>query len=383
MNYLLKYGEIALRGKNRHLFEDKLIKQVIKCTNARVSKEQGRLLAREVTDQKLLENIIGITAICPVDIITTDEIEAIKELVLNHVLEKFEEEFTFKIVTKRANKNYPLTSPEINIEIGAHILENIKGAVVDVKNPQHTIYVELRNNVYCYSEIIKGIGGLPSGAGRVISLLSGGIDSPVATFLAARKGLDVTPLYFHAPPYTTEHAKQKVVDICKNLSKYMGDIELHIVNFTDIQLFLHKNTQHEKLTIFLKRAMVLLAEELSKKQRANALIMGDSIGQVASQTIQSIDVIDDAAKNIPIIRPLATNDKQEIVEIAKKIGTFDISIRPFEDCCTIFVAKHPETKPDKRTIKRMEAAFEEELMQKINIAIENIEILKINSIGGI
>ncbi|MCL1925028.1 MAG: tRNA 4-thiouridine(8) synthase ThiI, partial [Defluviitaleaceae bacterium] len=202
-----------------------------------------------------------------------------------------------------------------------------------------------------------------------------GIDSPVATFLSARRGLDITPLYFHAPPYTTEHAKQKVIDITKVLSKYTGELQLHIVNFTDIQLFLHKNTEHEKLTIFLKRAMVHLAEALAKKQKANALIMGDSIGQVASQTIQSIQAIDDAAENFPIIRPLATYDKQEIIDIARKIGTFNISIRPFEDCCTIFVAKHPETKPDKRTIKRIEKRFEDELQKKIEYAIENIEIL--------
>ena len=376
MNYLLKYGEIALRGKNRHIFEDKLINTVAKTTGARVNKEQGRLLVRGAKDLNVLKNIIGITAICPIDMIETDELEALKEMVLNHAIKSFENNFTFKIITKRANKNYPLTSPEINVELGAYILENVKGAKVDVKNPQHIIYVELRNYSYCYSKIIEGIGGLPSGAGRVISLLSGGIDSPVATFLAARKGLDVTCLYFHSPPYTTEHAKQKVVDICNNLSKYTGSLNLHIVNFTDIQLFLHKATEHAKLTIFLKRAMVKLAEELAKKQKAFALIMGDSIGQVASQTIQSIDVIDDAAENLPIIRPLATNDKQDIIEIAKKIGTFDISIRPFEDCCTIFVPKHPETKPDKRTIKRMERAFEEELMKKIHTAIENIEIIR-------
>ncbi|MCL2610469.1 MAG: tRNA 4-thiouridine(8) synthase ThiI [Defluviitaleaceae bacterium] len=377
MNALLKYGEIALRGKNRGLFENRLMDIVRKATGAKINKEQGRFLVKDIEDLEPFTKIIGISAVCPVEIIPENDMESLKALVLNHAKEKLPEKFTFKIVTKRANKNYPFTSPEINTILGGHILENIENARVDVNNPEHTIYVELRNNAYVYSQILKGVGGLPSGAGRAISLLSGGIDSPVATFLTARRGLDITPLYFHAPPYTTEHAKQKVIDICKTLSNYTGTLNLHIINFTDIQLFLHKNTEHAKLTIFLKRAMVQLAEELAKRLRANALIMGDSIGQVASQTIQSIQVIDDAAKNFPIIRPLATNDKQEIIDIAKKIGTYDISIRPFEDCCTIFVAKHPETKPDKRTIRRMEARIKEELTEKILYAVEHVEIMEL------
>ncbi|MCL1925243.1 MAG: THUMP domain-containing protein, partial [Defluviitaleaceae bacterium] len=188
MNALLKYGEIALRGKNRHLFENKLMNTVSNIVGVRVQKEQGRFLVKDITNIEPLQNIIGISAVCPVDIIEKDDIDSLKEAVLNHVRENISGEFTFKITAKRANKNYPLTSPEINMELGGHILENVQGASVDVNNPDHIIYVELRNNVYVYSKILKGVGGLPSGAGRAISLLSGGIDSPVATFLSARRG---------------------------------------------------------------------------------------------------------------------------------------------------------------------------------------------------
>ena len=238
--------------------------------------------------------------------------------------------------------------------MGEAVLAALPQLTVDVHHPQQTLYVEVRNHVYLYTSFVPGWGGLPYGSsGKAISLLSGGIDSPTATFLMAKRGVEVEGVYFHTPPYTSERAKKKVESLAKILAGFTGGFTLHVVNFTKVQLYLLDHVPEEKLTIFLKRAMVHTAEQIALEQKAQALVMGDSVGQVASQTVPAIEAISSATQ-LPILRPLCGMDKQEIVDLAKKTGTFETSIEPYEDCCTVFVAKHPETKPKRSVIEAME-----------------------------
>ena len=388
---LVKYGEIALRGKNRHIFENKLIEAIYTNINGDekkyiVKKEQGRLLILNANNGQEIDyvtlipkaiNTIGVTYVCPCDIIQEQDIKNLQDSVLNYVKNNYFGKYTFKIVTKRAVKSYPLTSLEVSKEIGQYVFENIEGAEVDVIKPNVTINVELRTNAYVFSKVIKGVGGLPQGGGgKALVLLSGGIDSPVAAFLTARRGLDISCIYFHSSPYTSEHARQKVLDICKRLGTYTGGITLNVVNFTPVQLYLYKNVPQDKITIFLKRAMVKIAGIFANEKNFNALVMGDSIGQVASQTIHSIMAIDSVNPMLPIIRPLATYDKQDIINISTKIETYPISILPYEDCCTIFVPKHPTTKPNVQLVEKIWCNLSE-LPQLIQQAIYEIEVIKV------
>ena len=315
---IVKYGEIAMRGNNRRLFVTKLVENIRRNLDGEgdfcIVREQGRL-----------------------------------------VVESRGREMTFKVVTKRSNKLCPLTSNEVSADIGGYILENMPGLTVDIHSPDETLFVELRNDAYIYSKFIKGFGGLPYGSsGKGVSLLSGGIDSPAATFMMAKRGVEVSGVYFHSPPYTSERAKQKVLDLASIISKYTGGFKLFVVPFTDLQLYLLENVPEDKLTIFLKRSMMRAAERIAKKENALALITGESVGQVASQTIHGLNAIN-AACTMPVLRPLSGMDKQEIVDLAKEIGTFETSIQPYEDCCTIFVAKHPETKPKTEVINKIES----------------------------
>ena len=255
-------------------------------------------------------------------------------------------------------------SDEVNAELGHDILETFKNTKVDVHNPQVIFFIEIRNHINIYSEKIKGIGGLPTGtSGKALLLLSGGIDSPVAGFMIAKRGVVIEAIYYHAPPYTSDRAKQKVIDLANIISKFAGPVKLHIINFTNIQLAIYEHCPHDELTIIMRRYMMKIAEKVANDNEAIGLITGESIGQVASQTLESMYVTNDAI-NIPVYRPLIGFDKDEIIEIAKKIGTFDTSIEPYEDCCTIFVAKHPVTKPKLKNIKRSE--------EKLNDIIENL-----------
>ena len=260
--------------------------------------------------------------------------------------------------------------------MGEYILDNFENLTVDVHNPDLTVYIELRNDAYIYSKQIKGLGGLPVGSsGKGIVMLSGGIDSPVSAFMMAKRGVEVEGVYFNSPPYTSERAKQKVVDLAERLTEFTGSFKLYVVPFTDLQLYLLESVPHDKLTIFLKRAMTRAACMLGEKDGALAVITGDSVGQVASQTMQGLHAIS-AAATMPIIRPLAGLDKQEIVDIARKIGTFDISIRPYEDCCNIFVAKHPETKPKTSVIEKIESRLDK-LDELLNKAVEEAEVIEL------
>lgn len=384
---LVKYGEIAMRGKNRYLIENQLIWSIIKRLEPyegyRVYKEQGRLLVvNEVgefdydTVIPIVTKILGVTAVCPGIEFEDQSIESLRK----HALAHFKEHYpnggvSFKVVTRRSDKRYPMTGNEISADVGGYILHNIDNLTVDVHNPKVKLMVELRNNAYVYSKLIKAYGGLPYGSsGRATVLMSGGIDSPVAAFLTAKRGVEIEAVYFDSPPYTSERAKQKVLDLAEQLAKYTGTLKLYVVPFTETQLKIYESTPPEKMTILLKRAMLKAAQKVAENSKSMALVTGDSIGQVASQTMEAIMAIDPAA-TIPVLRPLCAMDKQEIIDVAVNIGTYDISIRPYEDCCTVFVAKHPETKPKKSIIEAIERKIEglDELIEK---AVENAEIVE-------
>ena len=259
--------------------------------------------------------------------------------------------------------------------MGGRILDAYPEMKVDVHHPDINLIIEVRKHVYIYSEIIPGPGGMPIGTnGRAMLLLSGGIDSPVAGWMIAKRGVRLDATYFHAPPYTSERAKQKVVDLAKKVAKYTGPIRLNIVNFTDIQLYIYDQCPHEELTIIMRRYMMKIAEDLAKQNGSMALITGESIGQVASQTVQSLAATNEVC-TMPVFRPLIGFDKEDIVTIAKKIDTYETSILPYEDCCTIFVAKHPVTKPNINIIKRSETKLEEKIAELYKEAMETVETI--------
>lgn len=384
---IVKYGEIAIRKNNRKFFVEKLLRTIRRNLDGLgdfyVVKEQGRLIVEdrggEIDFDQVIPKIICIMGIIGVSpgVRTKDQsLDNLKKVCAEHVAMIGAENYkTFKIETKRSNKNYPLVSREVSAAVGEHILEKFTNLTVDVHNPELTVYIELRNDAYIYSKQIKGFGGLPVGSsGKGIVMLSGGIDSPVSAFLMAKRGVEVEGVYFNSPPYTSERAKQKVVDLAEKLTEFTGEFKLYVVPFTELQLYLLENVPHDKLTIFMKRAMTRIACILGERDGALAVITGDSVGQVASQTMQGLHAISSVA-TMPILRPLAGFDKQEIIDIAVKIGTFDISTRPYEDCCTIFVDKHPETKPKTTVIERIESHLDklDELIEK---AVNEVEIIE-------
>lgn len=385
---IVKYGEIAVRGNNRKFFIERILQSIRKNLNDfgdfYVVKEQGRLIVEdrggEMDFDKVIPRIIcimGIIGVCPGVRVKNQDMGNLKKVCADHIRQIGIKDYkTFKIETKRSNKKYPLHSREVSSDIGEYILNEFPELKVDVHEPDLTIFVELRNDAYIYSKLIKGLGGLPVGSsGKGIVMLSGGIDSPVSAFMMAKRGVEVEGVYFNSPPYTSERAKQKVIDLADRLTHFTGSFKLYVVPFTDLQLYLLEHVPHDKLTIFLKRAMTKVACILGERDGALAVITGDSVGQVASQTMQGLHAIS-AAATMPILRPLAGLDKQEIVDIARKIGTFDISIRPYEDCCTIFVAKHPETKPKTSIIEKIESKLIE-LDRYIEEAVENAEIIEL------
>lgn len=385
--FLVKYGEIAIKGKNRYIFENILadhIRRALKpCGDFKVSKEQGRIFIEPFSDYdydevvERLSRIFGLVGICPVVVLEDMDFETVKEATLMYMKDEYEDfNFTFKVESRRADKRYPLNSMEIACEVGAYLLDHIPELKVDVKKPDVKVWVEIRSRAYIYSKIIKGLGGMPVGSnGKAMLMLSGGIDSPVAGYLVAKRGVKLDAVYYHSHPYTSERAKQKVIDLAKIVSRYSGRINLNVVPFTDIQLYIYEQCPHEQLTIIMRRIMMIIAERLAEKYGALALVTGESIGQVASQTIQSLNATNSVC-NMPVFRPLIGFDKQEIVEISEKIDTYETSILPYEDCCTIFVAKHPVTKPSLKSIIRSERRLEK-IDEMIEEAINNVELVKI------
>ena len=388
--FLIKYAEIGVKGKNRYLFEDALIAQ-IKRTLRRVegrfsvTKESGRIYVEAVTEfdydetVAALKTVFGIVGICPVVLLQDNGYEQLSNDVVDYMNKMYpDKKRTFKVQVRRARKNYPMDSMELARELGSDILDAYPEFSVDVHHPQILLQVEIRQNIYVYSEIIPGPGGMPLGTnGKAMLLLSGGIDSPVAGYMIAKRGVVIDAVYFHAPPYTSERAKQKVVDLAKLVSRYSGPMRLHIVNFTDIQLYIYDKCPHDELTIIMRRYMMKIAEEIARKEGAVALITGESIGQVASQTVQSLTVTNEVC-TMPVFRPVIGFDKQEIVDIALKIDTYETSIQPYEDCCTIFVAKHPVTKPNLQAIRRSEENLAEKIDEMLKEAVDTAEVVEID-----
>lgn len=385
--FLIKYAEIAIKGKNRYLFEDALVEQ-IRHTLERVeghfvvTKESGRVYVSCKSDFDFdevvaaLKTVFGIVGICPVVHIEDRGFDNLAEQVVKYMKTQYpEQNQSFKVFTRRVNKRYPMESMEVSAALGERILDELPGFSVDVHHPDIELHVEIRKTIYIYSETIPGPGGMPLGTnGRAMLLLSGGIDSPVAGYMIAKRGVFVDAVYFHAPPYTSERAKQKVVDLAKLVSKYAGSIRLKVVNFTDIQLYIYEQCPHDELTIIMRRYMMRIAEKLAEQAGCLGLITGESIGQVASQTIQSLAVTNQVC-TMSVFRPLIGFDKQEIVTIAENIDTYDTSILPYEDCCTIFVAKHPVTKPNLKSILRSETKLTEKIDELVQTAIDTAETI--------
>ncbi len=386
-SFLIKYAEIGTKGKNRYIFEDALMHQIrehLKKVEGdfAVQKEQGRIYVNAKSDYdydevvEALGKVFGVTGICPMLQIDKCEYDELREKVLEFVQKEHpEQKFTFKVRAKRADKHYPVNSDVINADVGYDILNAYPESSVDVHNPDFIVYIEIRQRINVFTKVIPGAGGMPIGTnGKAMLLLSGGIDSPVAGYMIAKRGVMIEAVYFHAPPYTSERAKQKVIDLAKQVASYSGAIRLHIVNFTDIQLYIYEQCPHDELTIIMRRYMMRIAERLANANDCIGLITGESIGQVASQTMFSLRTTDEVCE-LPVYRPVIGFDKQEIVDVAEKIGTFETSILPYEDCCTIFVAKHPVTKPNLNVIQRSERHLAEKIDELIETAVNTEEVV--------
>lgn len=360
---LLKFGELFLKGKNKREFEKLLmenIKRKLSSFSFNLEQVVGRIIISdydEMEENLIVKNITTVFGLVGVSKATmvNSTLEEICDFVSNIKIDG-----TFRVNVKRADKKFPLTSVELERKLGEVILNNNKNAKVDLHNPEHNINVEVRfnNETFIYYETIKCDGGLPLGSGgKALLLLSGGIDSPVAGYLMAKRGLKIEAVHFHSYPYTSEQAKEKVITLAKELSLYCDEIKLHIVSFTKIQEQIHINCDSEYMITIMRRIMMRIAEKICEQNELGAIITGESLGQVASQTMQSINVTNSVV-SLPVFRPLIAFDKEDIVEIAKKIGTFETSILPYEDCCTVFLPKYPVIKP---TIKKAE--YQEKFLQ--------------------
>ena len=384
--FLIKYGEIGVKGKNRFIFEDALVRQIkfsLKDVEGEfdVRRADGRIYVNALSDYdydeviESLTRVFGIVGICPVVQIEDNGFDDLANQVINYLDKVYKNKnLTFKVNARRTRKNYPMNSMEINMELGGRILDAFPEMKVDVHKPEVLLQVEIRGDVInIYSIEVPGPGGMPIGtAGKAMLLLSGGIDSPVAGYMVAKRGVQIEATYFHAPPYTSERAKQKVIDLAKIVSKYSGPITLNVVNFTDIQMAIYEKCPHDELTIIMRRYMMKIAEDLGKMSGCQGLVTGESIGQVASQTMASLYCTNEVC-TMPVLRPVIGFGKQEIIDISEKIGSYETSIQPFEDCCTIFVAKHPVTKPNLNIIKQHETNLDGVIEELYKTAIETTE----------
>lgn len=388
--FLLKYAEIGIKGKNRYKFENALCEQIRRKLakidgEFEVIRQQGRIFVEAHGDFDCEEAIqemgmvFGVTGISPVEVIEGKDWEHLTQAVGDFVERQYDkQDFSFKVKCRRSDKHYPLTSPEVCMEMGGYLLERFPALSVDVHDPDVLIWVEIREKAYVYSKVFQGAGGMPLGTnGKAMLLLSGGIDSPVAGYMIAKRGVYIDAVYFHAPPYTSERAKQKVVDLAKLISRYTGPIHLHVVDFTEIQLAIYELCPHEELTIIMRRYMMRIAQTLAERSDCLGMITGESIGQVASQTMHSLAATNDVC-DLPVYRPLIGFDKQEIVDIADRIGTYETSIQPYEDCCTIFVAKHPVTRPEIKRIRQSEKNLADKIDEMVQRALDGIEVIEIS-----
>lgn len=382
---LLRCGEIMLKGLNRPFFENKLVENVKKSIKglgaAKVRKSQGRIYVEPLDDDfafnkalKSISKVFGIVSVSPVWKVDS-EFSIIKDSAEIMVKELLEREYhkTFKVETKRGNKSFPLNSPQISSKLGEHLLQAVPELSVDVHNPDFTVYIEVRKHTYIYSEIIPAYGGLPVGTnGKAMLLISGGIDSPVAGWMMAKRGVKLEATHFYSYPYTSERAKDKVIELTRLLTPFCSNIRLHVVPFTEIQLEINEKCPADEGTIIMRRFMMRIAEKIAINTGSQALITGESMGQVASQTIESLAVTN-AAVELPVFRPLIGLDKNEVVKIAREINTYETSILPYEDCCTVFVAKHPKTRPNLQYIIKSEANLDVDTL--IERAIETTEVI--------
>lgn len=378
----VSYGELALKGLNRRYFEDQLIsniKRAIKDLGYKsIYKEQGKVYIEaneEVFPQMInrLKNVFGLVNISPC-IRVEKNIEDIEKAAIEIMKEKIENGGinTFKVESNRSDKTFPIKSPELSRTIGGVILKNFSDLTVDVHNPDTFLYIDIKQKAYVYTDKIRGHGGLPVGTnGKALLLLSGGIDSPVAGFLMAKRGVEISAVHYHSYPFTSERSEEKVKELASILSRYTGKIKMYSVNILEIQKEINSKCKEDQMTILSRRFMMKIAERIALNEGLDALITGESLGQVASQTIQSINVTN-AAVNLPILRPLIGLDKVDIVKIAKDIETFETSILPYDDCCTLFLPKHPVTKPKLEDIFKSEEALDVNLL--IDRAIENMKV---------
>ena len=384
---LLKYGEISLKGLNRPMFERQLISNVAKALaplgKFSVRKSQSTIYVEPLEDSadtelavERLSKVFGIVNICPA-VKCEKTIESIEKTTIECLSQMDIKGKTFKVESKREDKQFPMNSPQICRHMGGVILKNTDGLSVDVHNPDILVQIEIRKEAYIFTHKVSGAGGMPIGtAGRATLLLSGGIDSPVAGWMIAKRGVRLEAVHFHSHPYTSDRAKEKVIDLARIMSAYTGEISLHVVPFTEIQLDIIEKCPKNYLTIIMRRLMMRIAEKISVQNGSSALITGESIGQVASQTMESL-VVTDNAVNMPVFRPCIGMDKEEIVTISKKIDTYETSILPFEDCCTIFVPKHPKTKPSVAEIEEAEKLLTDpEGMMSKAIDDEELVIIK-------
>ena len=378
-------GEVALKKLNRKYFENQLIKNirnVIKdLGEIETYKDQGKIYI-DINEESIetamnrIRKVFGIVYVSPCFKIEKD-MDTIKEtaaLSLKDALEK-ENVRTFKVRTKRADKKFPLGSPEISMEVGEYLLKNVEGAVVDIQNPDVYVDIDIRQDCYVYIRKIKGYGGLPIGMnGRGALLLSGGIDSPVAGFMMANRGLQISGVHFHSYPFTSERAEEKVKDLAQILARYCGNMTVYSINLLNIQKEINEKCPEREMTLISRRFMMRIAERIAIDHEIESLVTGESLGQVASQTVEGLNVTNSAV-TLPVFRPLIGMDKVDIIEIAKDIETYETSIEPFEDCCTVFLPKHPVTKPKLEDIEKSEEALDIEAL--ITDALDNLEIHRI------
>lgn len=381
---LLKYGEIALKGLNRPMFEQRLLRNLSQALapigRFSIRKSQSMIYVEPLEDAIDMEEAIarmrrvfGIVNICPA-VSCEKDMDSIAKTTIACLREMDTAGRSFKVEAKREDKQFPLNSPQICQQMGGCILKNVDGLHVDVHNPDILVQIEIRKKAYIFTEKYSGAGGMPVGTnGKAALLLSGGIDSPVAGWMISKRGVALDAVHFHSHPYTSDRAKEKVIDLAKIISVYTGEIRLHVVPFTEIQLAIIDKCPKNYLTLIMRRVMMQIAERIARQGGARALITGESIGQVASQTMESLAVTDNAV-HMPVFRPCIGMDKEEIVQISKRIGAYETSILPYEDCCTIFVPKHPKTRPELDEIIGAEKALDN-LEEMIQTALAGDEII--------
>lgn len=378
---LLRFGELFLKGENRHLFENALLNNIRKKLAGqkfKLYRTQGRIMVSDFEDEEevvgLLTKVFGLYSLS-----VAEEVDATVEKITDYIKTIKLEKGTFKVEVNRADKRFPIKSMDFASELGGVLLDNNKNAEVDLYNPDRKIVVDIRNNgkAYIFDKTIYCQGGLPLGtSGKALLLLSGGIDSPVAGYLMAKRGLKLEALHFHSYPYTSPEAKQKVFDLAKKLSVYNDEVRVHCISFTQVQESIHQNCSPEFMITIMRRIMMRIAEKICQRESLGAIVTGESLGQVASQTMQSMTVTESVLKKVPVFRPCIGMDKEEIVSIAKNIDTFKISILPFEDCCTVFLPKNPVIKPRVAQAEAEEGKLNLEELIEGALATEEIVVIK-------